>query len=262
MNLTSKDIDLLDPKLFSKEDKLAIKELLYGKREEWTWKRDLELAGKELLRWKMLLERGETRGEPYKYSRSVIKLLAEKRPPSSFTPTVSAFANWIFRIYFPEVDTQRLARGRAVEAEVARRHIPIPKHGTWRLIYDGRGDNDVEPYKISSLAILGQPLSAKPDLIFRNKDSNDILIVELKATGASIPKDGWPNLRAQLWAYSKIDDFLDAPSIILASEIWGFSLPLLLRNRTLRWNAKDFELNSECEELFNIYKSHILNLNA
>jgi hypothetical protein len=45
----------------------------------------------------------------------------------------------------------------------------------------------------------------KPDLVFREKRSGRILIVEIKATEADIYADGWPNLRAQLWAYSKID---------------------------------------------------------
>ena len=198
MTLTRRDIELLDPRLFSLEDKKAAIELLYGRPEEWTWKGNLEVAAKDLNRWRKLVEKGDVRGLPYKFDSDTLAALARHRRPDACFPTVSSFTDWIFRLYHPVRDGAALQRGREVEAAIARRHIPPPKHGSWKLIYDGRGESNSEPLIISRLQIHGLPLRGKPDVVFRHKQSGELLILELKASRAAVPLGGWPNLRAQL----------------------------------------------------------------
>ncbi len=60
----------------------------------------------------------------------------------------------------------------------------------------------------------------RPDLVFKHKKTGEVLIVEIKVTDAEIPDGGWPNLRAQLWAYSLADAF--ATAALARFRIHGF----------------------------------------
>ena len=125
-------------------------------------------------------------------------------------------------------------------------HLPVPSQNRKR-------------YKISSLAVLGTPLAASPDYIFRRADpsgSSTYLVVEIKHTSAPIPRDLWPNVRAQLWAYGQIDDFSDATEVILVAEVWsGDKVPGL--RRSVSWRRTDNSLAPECIKLFTLYKESI-----
>ena len=35
-----------------------------------------------------------------------------------------------------------------------------------------------------------------------------------------IPVDGWPNVEAQLWCYSWIDEFVTAKDVIMVGQLW------------------------------------------
>jgi hypothetical protein len=65
------------------------------------------------------------------------------------------------------------------------------------------------------------------------------------------------NLRAQLWAYSQIDEFANAERIVLIGEIWGFVEGYLRRRKVLRWDCEDQRFNSENSDLFMLYGGKI-----
>ena len=106
---------------------------------------------------------------------------------------------------------------------------------------------------IPTLTIDGNPLRGVSDLVFRDRKTNRILIVEIKVSRAKLREDGRPNLKAQLWAYSLIDRWAKAPEILLAGEVWAPTRPEPLRRRTWFWNAADETLQAENRELFEAY---------
>ncbi len=107
------------------------------------------------------------------------------------------------------------------------------------------------------MTLNGTPLFGKPDLVFKERSSGNILILELKYTNAEIPLDGWPNLRAQLWAYSQIDEWKDAPEIHLAAEIWAGSIHTPTIKASMSWESRDSNLIADNEQLFRLYGGHI-----
>src|SRR5690606_785060 len=131
----------------------------------------------------------------------------------------TGFTSWIFGLYESRRDARKLELGRQLEREVVARRIPVPEHSRWKLEYDGTSRSKQEPLSIPSLLVNGQALRGKPDLVFREKKANRVVIVDIKISNAFIPSDGWPNARAQLWAYSKAD--WRASEIILAAEVWA-----------------------------------------
>jgi hypothetical protein len=92
-----------------------------------------------------------------------------------------------------------------------------------------------------------------PDLVYRNRTTGELVIVERKASDKPIPVNGWPNLRAQLWAYSHIDNFKSAPTISLIGEVWDMVEGRLTRRAVLRWAQADKEFDAENMELFSLY---------
>jgi hypothetical protein len=60
--------------------------------------------------------------------------------------------------------------------------------------------------------------------VLEHRKTGDIMIIERKVTSVpveQIPALGWPNLKAQLWCYGWIDDWRDAPNILLVGQLWG-----------------------------------------
>lgn len=255
MEITKKEILALDPLLFSNEEKKQMIDLLYGDQREWTWKNDLQSVASNLLRWKLLLSPVQRVGPPFCLSHQSLMRLAEIRRPSDVRPSLSGFLDWIYRLYVPEKDYTSLLNGHRLEREIIYRHIPIPSHGRWKLIHNGLGATSVNAFPIRSLSINGIPLKGSPDLVFREKDSGRIAIVEIKATEAEVPLDGWPNLRAQLWAYAQIDAWQDAPEILLIGEVWGYKPRPRLR-KIIHWAVGEQPFDTHSRELFNSYKLH------
>jgi hypothetical protein len=207
-----------------------------------------------------LIQRAE-RLEELGYEPSV-RLSKEKR-----TRTVSGFADWVLRLYIPEKDPIALQRGiegeRAVvdhQAILRRAKLEIPRWelGEWKLEHDGIRGQFEGAFDISTLRIGGEGLLGVPDLVFRERRTNRIAIVELKVSPAQLPSDGWPNLRAQLWAYSRIDQWINAPEIILAGEVWSPVSSGLVRRATYRWVKGDTALEEECSALFSKYGGTIV----
>lgn len=96
-----------------------------------------------------------------------------------------------------------------------------------------------------------------PDYVFINKKTETALIVEVKVSSAELPSDGWPNLRAQLWAYGYIDVIQQVKNIILIGEVWvRIDGNTVRRRRTYRWSLDDPQFCKENEQLFALYQQY------
>ena len=174
---------------------------------------------------------------------------------------VTDFTNWVFGLCFPGRRKRVIAlkMGKNAEEHLLKQHRarqllrlpePQPQDRHWELIFRDPLTT-VEPFRISSLTVNGSPMYGVPDIVYRNRKTGEIKIVEIKATHAEVPPDGWPNLRAQLWCYSQIDQWADAPKISLVGQIWSPRATEL--RRTLVWNKADISFNRPCRELFDCY---------
>ncbi|MGH8728467.1 MAG: hypothetical protein ACREV9_09975 [Burkholderiales bacterium] len=198
---------------------------------------------------------------PYRFSHTELLRMARssllkqrKRPAQN---RVTDFTGWIYDlIYGPQRSPELLTEGKRGEQAVARikRRLPLRSHSDWEPIYSDPLDGKPEALEISLLTINGSPLYGAPDYVFRNKTTGTIMIVEIKVSDRELWSDGWPNLRAQLWAYGHIDRFLNSTrDIVLVGEIWGRT-QISLR-QTLRWHLSDAKFCESNEQLFDIYQN-------
>lgn len=167
--------------------------------------------------------------------------------------TVTAFSGWVFSLYRPDPNTQAINHGKRIERILQRRRFPAPTKSGWELVFQDPLLDSRNAKKISALRVNGSPIWGIPDLVLREKSTGHIIIVERKASNADIPTDGWPNVRAQLWAYSQFDEWCTSPRITLACEVWGFNDQKIRLRDTRIWCATDALLNSQNTELFSIY---------
>lgn len=252
LGFSKKEILALDPKLFSEDEKRAFINLLYGDSNEWSWKQELQSVSANLHRWNALLNEASS-GQRYRLGHQRLIDVAKRSSATRVESTVTSFADWVFRLYIPQSNYASMLRGRQLEREIARRRVPVPQHSRWKLEYNGMSDSKEKAKQISELTVNGISICGKPDLVFREKDTKRVLIIEVKVSEADIHSDGWPNMRAQLWAYSKIDEWKDAPEVILVGETWGFKNGLRLRNVN-RWLRGDVKFERENAELFSCYQ--------
>lgn len=111
--------------------------------------------------------------------------------------------------------------------------------------------------RIGALAIRGMPMTGRPDLVLREKGTGRILVIELKTSACAVPSDGWPNMAAQLWAYSKIDLFKKAPAIVLCSEVWSCDETNPRRRWTVQYDCADPQFQLRNQQLFDVYVGHM-----
>lgn len=64
-------------------------------------------------------------------------------------------------------------------------------------------------------------MRVSPDLVYRNRETREIFIVEIKNTWMNVPSNLWPNIWAQLWVYAQIPEVLEAPKVTVVGEVWG-----------------------------------------
>lgn len=175
---------------------------------------------------------------------------------------VTDFSNWVFRHYHGGSSTA-LQGGKLGERTV--RSLALlniddnPVAGDWKLVAFDALNGRPEAHRISMLTVNGEPIYGAPDYVFRNERTSTTLIVEVKTFSGAfhhLPSDGWPDLRAQLWAYGHIDEFFeDSKQIILVGEVWQPTTVKSLRLvQTLRWDLADNGFYSANEALFNIYR--------
>ena len=79
------------------------------------------------------------------------------------------------------------------------------------------------------------------------------MIIERKFSAVQPPLDAWPNVRAQLWAYSQIDDWLDVEDVTLVGEVWNWERDSYVLRATHRWSRDDKEFTERNCELFGAY---------
>lgn len=179
-------------------------------------------------------------------------------PANEHHHTVSDFVGWIYDLYRKPPSKHELVRAKQGELKVHHRknQIPrIPPAPGWRPIYIDPLDGKPQALEISLLTVHGRSLYGAPDYVLKNDTTGTVLIVEVKITDRELCSDGWPNLRAQLWAYGHIDLFQNqATDIVLVGEIWAdYGTQVSLR-QTLTWNLNEKTFYEQNQQLFDAYR--------
>jgi hypothetical protein len=198
--------------------------------------------------------------------------------------TASAFSDWVFE------QTTRTSRNRPNEGTgyatrrqrmrlgaVTHRDIELFLLHAWTQKFLGDRiesnwnlyftDNKKRPERIfnaSRLTFGAAPLQCVPDLVLHCPSEECFVIIERKTTflpEPMIPADGWPNVQAQLWCYSWIDEFVSAAEVFLVGHLWrreqfgGVSLC----HRHPAWKRSNSEHEQKCEDWFRAYGGVISN---
>jgi hypothetical protein len=246
----------LDGDEFTEAEKRYLLDKFFPKAGLAPWQQKLKRNWNDAKRWRRYLgidSLEPSARTPYRYGHRWLLQRGTLCPPAKPGTGVTDFTGWIYSLYNPQKDTQALARGRAVERELVRRYVPTPAQSGWDLLFEGIQEAKRHSKVISALTVNGSPLKGVPDFVFREKQSGRIVIVEVKASNRDVPSDGWPNLRAQLWAYAQIDDWLRAPEVLLIGEVWGFTSDKIFLRETLRWDRNDTTFQLQNQELFDLY---------
>ncbi len=181
----------------------------------------------------------EKTGDGYFTHRALLKLCGSSKLPRE-SGTVTNFCDWIYDVYFKDFNRKKKRtvadkkaakeRGKRAEVDFEREALDTwlsstltgaPDLSNWKLLPCNVTDSD-HVYQISSLVVDDEPIKASPDVVIQNPKSGEVLIVERKATPLLhkyIPRNGWPNLLAELWCYSHIDEWADAPEVFLVTQI-------------------------------------------
>ena len=194
---------------------------------------------------------GEFTG-PFRYSLDLLLWISQVKPPEYLGQRVTDFTNWIMRLHLKKADKDSLHEGKVVEQSIAGFTKLMPKK-EWELVYRDPLNDRASSFKISSLLVNGDPLYGRPDLVYRYKPTNEIVIVEHKSSNMDIPCDGWPNLKAQLWAYGHIDEFQHASKVHLVGEVWGYQYGGVFRRTIQHWELKQKEFYCQSQALFEAY---------
>jgi hypothetical protein len=254
--------------MFSKRDILDIDELSFSDKafliEKYfpehlpEWKTDLKkqwLEKKRLQYWASYLgkENFGTFGEPFRHSCKKLLMLASLSAHNNWRGNrVTDFTKWIMSLYLGTPQRRSLVTGKLIERSVAKLATPSQNNG-WELVYKDPLNEKPHPLKISSLTVDGEALWGAPDLVYKNTSNSNLIIVERKASTREVPVDGWPNLKAQLWAYSRIDEFLQFSTIHLIGETWAEESGELVKRAIQHWSWKDEQLDSDSRCLFEAY---------
>lgn len=161
--------------------------------------------------------------EPFRFNLQCVAGAIKKSGRKLDGNRVTDFTNEIYRTYQSKPSQSSLEMGKAGEKVIPKYWSNLREHGPralesgdWRLAYEGKS------LRISELTVDGRELWGEPDVVFVNDATKELLIIERKVTTAVIPKNGWPNLCAQLWAYSRADEFRDY-NVRAVGEIWHAS---------------------------------------
>lgn len=204
--------------------------------------------------------------------------------------TASYFADWVFwktnpgyrRKDSPSTIADRKALGRFAHEQIDNLQFWLKKVEAargistfWELVYsDPHDGSDGQVFLASILFVDGSPMRCKPDVVFRDTRSGRIVVVERKVTGHQdkfVPPNAWPNIRAQLWCYAWIDDWVDAPDVTLVCQFyqrrvnWNSGCRQDSRNPWILnylvrpgWRRQDHPFHSECLKYFCEYGGQFL----
>lgn len=198
-------------------------------------------------------------------------------------PTASEFANWVFEWSVPSLkvspDRSEHQRHRMVLGAITHREIDqfmrfrwtqdfLAGHATsdWRLLFADNGETERQTFRASRLTVEQVPVRCVPDAVLMNSSTNTILIIERKTTNVpkpSIPENGWPNVEAQLWCYSHIDDWRGVREVLLVGQLWHrFRGGVQLCHTHPSWKRDDPAHENRCRIWFERYGGQLATLPA
>lgn len=184
---------------------------------------------------------GVPKAPPFRIVPAEFLARAKLNRPEEPQATASAFAQWVYSLYGRPGSQDDLDRGKQAEAQIFderprsfaahsilaacdHEHLARYRPG-WELIHCGLA---VEPsdaprpfFEAPKLSVRGRALGASPDLLYRNRDTGEVIIVEVKLSRQQLPSNLWPNVWAQLWCYANLPIVLSAPRATVIGEIWG-----------------------------------------
>ena len=175
--------------------------------------------------------------------------------------SVSTFTGWLFHLQHQSNAASQSA-GKVGEHLVKNAKLEYPKPhcapSEWEALFIDDLSGKQPGEEISSLTLNGSPMMGKPDYVFLNRQERIAVVVEIKTSNANLEPDGWPNLRAQLWAYAQLDIIVKtADRVILIGEIWGTTAEAgVTLHRTYRWDFPNKLFNSANRQLFDLYKEY------
>lgn len=185
--------------------------------------------------------------EAFKIFPSEFIRRARRLAPREPQATASAFSQWIYSLYGKaHGDEEDRERGKEMEAEIYSRRRQAycsvsnaylqSVNSDWRLVHNGlhvQGRIRSSCFHIRQLAVGGCSLKASPDLMYQDRRTSEVVIVEIKYSQLPITANLWPNVWGQLWCYSKVEPALRARKVTVIGEVWGhWWLP---RRRRRRW---------------------------
>lgn len=187
---------------------------------------------------------------------------AKDWPPQNPKNTVSSFSGWVFGLY---VRSSRASMQQGKETEFAIEQQarfnrftkqPNPISPEYELDFADPLDSSCKGFRISSLTLNGRPLFGIPDIVYREKTTGKILIVERKSTGSQ--PAAWPNLKVQLWCYGQIDKWKSAPKVQLVGAIYELAkYDLNHATQIGPWDRNDKSFDAECRQLFERFGGQI-----
>jgi hypothetical protein len=217
------------------------------------WKETLSTAIADINEWEAILNPRPFSSDPFRIQDGALIKRASGHPPLDSGRSVTAFTSWVHDLYAKQTSTESIDSGRRADRELATERLLPKSSARWKLIHNGMGGNQDKFYTIPNLSICGHPMTASPDLVFKESHTGRILIIEIKTTELPIPTNGWPDVRAQLWCYAQIPEFRSAREIILRAAFYGIK-PSLFRRCAIGWSYGDNSFDSLSERLFFYYK--------
>ena len=227
---------------------------------------------------------GVAKAPPFHVVPSTFLKRARAIKPEHPEANASAFANWVYSIYGTPGDGDADAMKQGLAAESAILEARGPRHGAralisscdnlqlatsrpdWEMVHCGLHldpEFDRVPFfELDALAVHGRPLRASPDLVFRNRLTGEVIIVEVKMSRQPLPPNLWPNVWAQLWCYANIPVARSAPRITVVAEIWGelysYGVQKVFLRSSARRDPRGTAYDRFFTALFDIYSGRTL----
>jgi hypothetical protein len=134
-------------------------------------------------------------GIAYRYTHNLLMRLGSMSNPEALGNRVTDYTKWLMSLYLNKPRSTDLRIGKKIERNIARLAKPST-HPDWELVYRDPLNRKPEPLIIRKLTVNGECLWGAPDLVYRNSESGEMLIIERKASNKHIPSDGWPKFKS------------------------------------------------------------------
>ncbi len=200
-------------------------------------------------------------------------------PPVHAVPKASSFSDWVFRasneIQSQETEASDYRKKRMEQGKIDHKlienfmqsnwvesSIGIGSASNWKLTFADDGRGSIKIFRASRLTVKGKPLRCVPDAVLHNEVTNTFMVIERKTTRRlepQIPTNGWPNVQAQLWCYSWIDDWIDAQEVLLVGQLWRRTInrgKILCKSHSL-WKRSNESHQENCAKWFERYGGKI-----